>query len=285
MTRARIAYDDFPRTPSDLHRHLVTLLDRGEDPQIGEANVIPWASPVMAFGDAAKARVATLGLNPSRREFLDESDRTLDGTSRRLHTLESLGLRSWGDADAGHIRSILVACRSYFHANPYRQWFDRLDRIVRGVGLSFYDEAPTVCHVDLVPYATHAKWGELSVRQRGILRDSTADIFGEVLRDSPIEVLILNGRGVVDEFESTADIELEPFEIPAWNLRRESGPPVPGVGFVGSVRSVSGIDLGRDLRVFGFNHNLQSSFGVTNEVVNLIGLWLQEGVLGHATSQ
>jgi hypothetical protein len=40
------------------------------------------------------------------------------------------------------------------------------------------------------------------------------------------------------------------------------------------VDTLSGISLGSPLRVLGFNHNLQSSFGVTNKVIHAIRNWI-----------
>src|SRR5690606_8657466 len=136
---------------------LVTLLDRLTDETAREAQVIPWGCPVPAFGDPAAARVATLGLNPSNREFVDDEGVELVGAARRFHTLTSLGLSSWDDADADHLDRILVSCRDYFTGNPYDRWFRRLDTVVSATGASFYDPASPACHLDLVPYATVRK--------------------------------------------------------------------------------------------------------------------------------
>jgi hypothetical protein len=48
------------------------------------SSVIPGTTPVLSFGDARRARVATLGLNPSRVEFLYQNGNELTGDSRRL---------------------------------------------------------------------------------------------------------------------------------------------------------------------------------------------------------
>ena len=64
------------------------------DRALVKANVIPWSSPVISFGDLSRARVATLGLNPSNREFVDDAGIELDGPSRRFPTLRSLKLDS-----------------------------------------------------------------------------------------------------------------------------------------------------------------------------------------------
>jgi hypothetical protein len=86
--------------------------------------------------------------------------------------------------------------------------------------------------------------------------------------------LILNGRSVVEQFQDIADICLERQEVPAWSLPRQSIPDVPGVAYTGVIDSLSGIGLGRNVLVLGYNHNLQSSFGVTTEVIHAIREWI-----------
>jgi hypothetical protein len=100
------------------------------------------------------------------------------------------------------------------------------------------------------------------------------DTLGLLLRDSPVRVLILNGRSVVEQFQDIASIRLESQEIPAWSLPRQSTPRVPGVAYTGVVESLSGIALGHQVLVLGYNHNLQSSFGVTTAVINAIRGWI-----------
>jgi hypothetical protein len=64
------------------------------------AYVVPGSTPVLAFGDARTARVATLGLNPSRIEFTDEAGVFLQGNRRRLTTHPSLAFSDLADAPA-----------------------------------------------------------------------------------------------------------------------------------------------------------------------------------------
>jgi hypothetical protein len=54
-----------------------SLLSRLGDGHLAEAGVIPWSSPVLSLGDVTMARVATLGLNPSNREFVDGDGKEL----------------------------------------------------------------------------------------------------------------------------------------------------------------------------------------------------------------
>ena len=55
-----------------MHKTLTTLIDRFDAPELAEADVIPWGCPVPSFGDLSSSQVATLGLNPSNKEFVDE---------------------------------------------------------------------------------------------------------------------------------------------------------------------------------------------------------------------
>lgn len=253
---------------------LVTLLDRIGADAARDADVIPWGCPVPAFGDPTVARVASLGLNPSNREFVDDRGRELAGDARRFHTLRSLGLATWADADAEHLDQILAACRDYFDGNPYDRWFRRLDTVVSATGASFYDSASPACHLDLIPYATAQKWTALSARQRAGLLRLAGDTLGLLLRRSAVRVLILNGQSVVTHFQAATGIALDRAEMSDWALPRQSGDDVPGIAYHGRVDAVSGFPLPAELLVLGFNHNLQSSYGVTAKVVGAIRRWV-----------
>jgi len=241
---------------------------------MSRTTVIKWSSPVPCFGDPSTSCLATLGLNPSNREFVDESGRELQGSFRRFHTLTSLGLSSWSDVDARHLRLIIETCRSYFLGNPYDRWFRRLDEVISGTKVSYYGASRGACHLDLIPYATSRKWTELTPRQRSALLRVATDTFGLLLRDSAVRILILNGTAVVHRFQDIAGVRLERREMRTWSLRRRSVPDVRGFAFTGVVDNLSGIPLGRQILVLGFNHNLQSSFGVTSRVLQTIRNWI-----------
>jgi len=265
-----------------MHTTLTTLIDRLDSPAVSGTDVIRWGCPVPSFGDLSKSRVATVGLNPSNREFVDGRGEELQGTFRRFHTLKSLGLRSWSDVDARHLHSILETCRTYFFGNPYDTWFKRLDEVVSGTRASFYDASFGACHLDLIPYATARKWTELTARQRSALVAVAADSLALLLRESPIRILILNGKSVVDQFQEIAAIRLERQEMPGWSLHRHPKPNITGFAYMGVVHTLSGISLHHEILVLGYNHNLQSSFGVTTKVVRAIRDWIS-GAVKEAT--
>lgn len=259
-----------------MHSILATLIDQLEDESFSRSNVIPWGSPVPSFGDLSRSKVATVGINPSNREFVDESGQELEGAIRRFHTLRSLGLKSWAETDASHLGLILGSCQGYFRGNPYDRWFKRLDDVIAGTGASFYSETATACHLDLVPYATACKWNDLSPKQRSSLMSAVGDTLGVLVRDSPVRVLILNGTSVVNQFEEICGVELEQLSMPAWSLPRQTSQDVPGIAYRGRIRMLADVRLGREVLVLGYNHNIQSSFGVTSTAILAIRRWLAE---------
>ena len=250
------------------------LLDRFDDDVLHRSRVIPWSSPVPSFGDPSRAIVATLGLNPSNREFVDVDGIELQGPHRRFHTLRSLGLSQWSQATGRHVRMMLDGCRRYFARNPYDTWFKKLDFVIAGTRASYYDSRRRACHLDLIPYATSCKWTDLRREERSSLLSVAGDTLALLLQDAPIRVLILNGASVITNFETVSGVRLEQETMPAWTLPRREGPGVEGVAFKGIARSVAGIKLDREVVVLGFNHNIQSSFGVTRSVVHAIREWI-----------
>lgn len=238
--------------------------------------VIPWSCPVPVFGNLSSASLASIGINPSNREFLDGSGVELTRHFQRFHTLNSLGIETWEEADTRHLENLIESYRSYFLGNPYQIWFNRLQYVMEGANASYYDLENGACHIDLVPFATYRKWGELTGRQRQLLLEVSSYTLGVILRDSTLQVLILNGRSVVEAFASISNWSVEIQEMPEWSLPRNSGRDVLGIAYAGFADCVAGIGLGRPVRVLGFNHNLQGSFGMTTKVVSSIRNWIAQ---------
>lgn len=239
-----------------------------------QTSVIEWGCPIPAFGNPYDSKVATVGINPSNREFLDRRGEELTGHDRRFQTLQSLGLDSWYDADASDLNSILDFCAKYFDHNPYDTWFKRLDHVISGIPASFYGPIPNACHLDLVPFATVSKWGDLSRRQQSDLLCITSDSLGMLLRNSSIDTLVLNGSAVVSQFRLLANLDFQSFAIPEADLMRSGGSSVRGYGYIGLINNLNGVDLARQVKVLGYNHNVQSSYGVTSQALKGIRQWL-----------
>lgn len=260
-------------------RRLVNLLAEGTPTTLG---AIPWASPVMMFGNLLKSRVATLGLNPSNLEFEEPGGVQLHEPLNRFETLKTLRLKDWSCADNMAIDRIWNSCDHYFRRRPYDIWFKSLDRVLNGLRVSYYYDydSGTACHLDLVPFATGAKWSSLNADVRQQLVTLGAPTLAVTLAESTIRVLILNGASVVRAFERLMDVPLEVTEMAAWRLRRSNSDGIRGFAYSGVVSTIGGIDLGRTILVLGYNHNIQSSFGVTAAVVRDIGSWIAKRAEG-----
>jgi hypothetical protein len=253
---------------------LQRLVSQLEDPEMESCKVIGWGSPVPSFGDISRATVATLGLNPSNREFVDRHGNELDGSSRRFPTLGSLGLRRWSEARRSHHAVIAESCRAYFFRNPYDGWFRQLDHVIGGTAASYYDNECQACHLDLIPFATACKWTDLSRYERERLVEIAGDTLAQLLLDSPVRIVVLNGRSVVEELQRLAAAPFESREMPGWTLKRNGKACIAGISYKGVLSRLAGVELERKILVLGYNHNLQSSFGVTNEVRDSIRRWI-----------
>ena len=66
-------------------------------------------------------------------------------------------------------------------------------------------------------------------------------------------------------------------EYKSWSLPRADG-CVRGEAYRGTIEFLGKNKLNRQIKILGYNHNIQSSFGVTNEAKNAIKIWLTREV-------
>lgn len=258
-----------------MENEIFELLQRLQKADIDGLDILPWASPIVSFGDPATSRIATLGLNPSDKEFTDNSGNELHGVNRRFHTLKSLGLRDWSQVTPKQVSLIAQQCRDYFSNNPYN-WFKRLDFLISGTSLSYYFPSREACHLDLVPYATRVKWAMLTTSQKSRLLYQYGDVLAQLLNISNIKILVLNGRTVIKTISEISDVKYFSSEQPTWKLERTRGNSVPGFSYEGTINRIGSIELNNKISILGFNHNIQSSFGVTSIVQGQIRIWIAE---------
>lgn len=261
-----------------MNRTIANLVKRLDKLPNDVEHVISWGSPIPSFGNIETSLIATLGLNPSNREFVDNNGDELNGVERRFHSLSSLGLNKWSDITSNHLRLIEDSCHEYFYRNPYDNWFKVLDYLISGTKSSFYNRFFSACHLDLVPYATSCKWAELTQKQKSSLFDFSSDSLGLLLKDSKIELLVLNGRTVVESLQLVANTIFSEKYMEEWTLPRYSCESVKGFAYTGYIDNISGIKIGRRIKILGFNHNIQSSFGVTNKVKASIQKWITDSM-------
>lgn len=239
-------------------------------------DVINWAAPIPYFGDPCKATIATVGLNPSDREFVSAEGIELEESARRFHTLASLDLNNWNELTHVQLESIHTSCTEYFSRNPYDAWFKPLDLLLRGTNDSFYSPLFHACHLDLIPYATGVKWAFLKTWQRESLLTISASFLGQVLKYSPIKILVLNGKTVVENFQRASSVSFRKEPMEAWCLPRKNGNHISGFSYEGTISQIADIEIGRDVYILGYNHNIQSSYGVTSSVRASIQEWISQ---------
>ncbi|MGO9266798.1 MAG: hypothetical protein ACLQBA_18280 [Candidatus Binataceae bacterium] len=232
--------------------------------------VVHGTTPVSSFGDPRHAEVATLGINPSGKEF-QEKGRLLAGRQRRLATLESLGARSTSRLTDRQIRTVIQECASYFREgrNPYRLWFDPLDRVLQtGLGVSYYDGS--ACHLDLVQWATDPVWGKLRDRnvKRALLEEGLPHLRNQ-LKFAKIRLVVLNGREVLNQVAAVGLADLSS----CGTLR------------VGTLPCSLYAGEGGGARFIGWSTNLQSTHGVTLEFRSQLANWLAAAQRGKGKMQ
>jgi hypothetical protein len=196
------------------------------------------------------AHVATLGLNPSRIEFVDNGGYLLMREQRRLATQSSLGISNLCDATAEAVDQVLEDCNQYFQRRPYRRWFDQLLPALKVCRASYYDG--TACHLDLVQWATDPTWGKLKlpIRERLIAED--AAFLESQLQNENIRLLLVNGGGVWTQLKKAMRKDL---------VVNHQGIIDAGLAFHPTCL-YSGRLFGK-IDVIAWSTNLQSSPGVT----------------------
>ncbi len=230
--------------------------------------IMEWASPIVFFGNLEKSKIATVGINPSNKEFEDGAKNELLREKRRFPTLNSFLIEKWSEITMVEVEAIRKAYRDYFVMSPYDTWFKRLDYILSKSGNSYYFPALDVCHVDLIPYATYEKWGDLSAEKKMKLKQVSVNSIRKIIKYSKLELLILNGKTVIEMMSDLFNLKYRMEHDESIDLPRKSGNHIRGYFYFSELPFLN--SEGRKIHVIGYNHNIQSSYGVTKEVLNNI---------------
>lgn len=223
-------------------------------------SVISQSTPVVSFGDPSKARIATLGINPSDSEFFDKDGNLLSGPDQRFATLPFLGASRCEDLTNDQVQTVVEWCSNYFQGNWYRRWFNPIEQsVLSKIGASYFDGS--ACHLDLIQWATSPVWQKLD--RNGATRtlmDEGAEHLKAQLATENIKTVIVLGRTVWEQLAAT---KLCSFE---------------DVGKIavckGKQTSTLRIGEGSGTRFIGWTSNLQSQQGITNEDRVALGNWL-----------
>ena len=105
------------------------IKDRIKSPYPIPKIIVSKSTPVLSFGDFRKAKVFTLGINPSNLEFENKNGELLKNNLRRLHTYNSLKVENYHNLTDKGVDDIFDGCVNYFNRNPYK-WFNKLYSII-----------------------------------------------------------------------------------------------------------------------------------------------------------
>ncbi|MFP3042406.1 hypothetical protein LQZ19_11375 [Treponema primitia] len=170
--------------------------------------ITPQTTPIVFFGNYDKSKVCTISLNPSDKEFIDNSNDLLDfKNNERLCSRKKLRRNDNEELTDDEANAVLKYCNEYFKVHPYKGWFDPLDYFIKHFGnYSYYDD--TCVHLDLVQWATTPKWNDVpqNIRQRHLNNDLPVLKY---LLNKDFEVMFLNGKTVVDNVAQCLDLNIK----------------------------------------------------------------------------
>ena len=226
-------------------------------------DVVKNSTPVISFGNLGTAKIATLGINPSDVEFV-ENTVFLTGDERRLATLLSLDAASTESLTDAQIQQVIDDCNNYFERRPY-DWFGSLDKILKaGFNASYYDGS--ACHLDLVQWATNTKWKYLSrsVKEK-LLKESEAHLINQLQAEN-VKKIVINGSDVWNTLEKLKLITFD--EVQTIYFGKEGKRKTPCRLRIGQ---------GCGATFYGWTSNIQSQPGANEKKFNeVLGLWLKE---------
>ncbi len=190
--------------PFDL---MPTLRQRLRIPRC-EASV-PASLPVLFFGDALSAHVATVGLNPSKFEYLDKSGKLLTGRDQRFAGTTSLGMASRSELTDAQSDQAIEAMRNYFNEGRpvYDKYFQHLTNFLSGMGVSFRERSAT--HLDLVQESTDPVWNGLTDSERSALITRDAPFLVWLLENLPhLKAVVCTGKTVFDRLRKEIRVDV-----------------------------------------------------------------------------
>jgi hypothetical protein len=184
---------------------IIERIKRKIDPDM---YIVPQTTPIIYFGNYDAAKACTISLNPSNKEFVDDSKKLLDEKSKeRLCSRKMLNRADNEELSDDEAKTVLRYCTDYFKLRPYDIWFKPFNNIIERYGnYSYYMD--TCVHLDLVQWATYEKWSKLpdSIRKKHLFDDLPVL---EYLLNKDFEIMFLNGSTAVENVSNCLNITLK----------------------------------------------------------------------------
>ncbi len=152
------------------------------------------AIPTIAYGDPAKARIATIGLNPGH------------GHQREARRGAQPGVAPGAKAE--------MYGYDYFTTEVGRAtpgFFNPLEKVIVACGASYLDGS--ACHLDLAQWPTSESWRDLPPGAQAKLLEDGAPFVRRQLEENPgIKLLLGDGKTVLEQMKKALSAEYEPRE-------------------------------------------------------------------------
>jgi hypothetical protein len=170
--------------------------------------IVPQTTPIIYFGNYESAKACTVSLNPSNKEFTDNSDRLLDEkNAERLCSRKKLNRTDNDELSDDEANTVLEYCTDYFKLRPLKSWFSHIDYFINEYGsYSYYND--TCVHLDLVQWATYEKWNSVPkiIQQKHLNKDLPVLKY---LLNKNFEIMFLNGTTTVENVSNCLNITLK----------------------------------------------------------------------------
>lgn len=166
--------------------------------------------PVIFFGDGLSARVATIGLNPSKFEYLDRTGIMLSGRDQRFASTVSLGAVAREELSDAQADEAIEVMRSYYDDGKpiYGSYFRHLKNFLAGMGASYGGRSAT--HLDLVQEPTDPVWSRLISSERSALLERDIPFLVWQLKNLPrLEAVICAGKTVSEQLRAHVFVDVK----------------------------------------------------------------------------
>ena len=171
---------------------------------------VPASIPVLFFGDALSSHVATIGLNPSKFEYVDKNGQLLSGRDQRFASTVSLGVVSRNELTNTDAALAIEVMRCYFDDGKpvYCSYFRHLTNFLTGMGTSYRGRSAT--HLDLIQEPTDPVWNDLSDCERSALIARDLPFLVWLLENLPhLKAVVCAGKTVSDQIRASILVDIK----------------------------------------------------------------------------
>ena len=187
-------------------------------PQNDKMPIVERSIPIPFFGDIENARVATISINPSFREFQDKNKNLLKLSEKRFVDREDLAIQDTDTLNDLQANLVYDSLLNYFNEDhkPYKSWFNWLDKYAGNMLKASYYNGSMV-HLDIYPWATKEKWSDLDeiYRERAL---QNYNLLKGILKEQSFDYVYINGKEVKEQLEKYFETKIIENKQGQWTI-------------------------------------------------------------------